>query len=180
MATGLLVVDVQPAYAAGCDIIAAKVAQRINNTVKPVTIMWVGDGLTRDSEESVREYLREYGARPGRLAEAHFVEKGYAFFRGWMDQGVADDDIIKVGRNMLDNGLYCSDAVDFEALYGADVPDFPELDNLHHPQFDDTRLRSLSSVETCGGGSNECLAEIELWLQMRHLPFKRLDSLVYG
>jgi hypothetical protein len=180
MATGLLVVDVQPAYAAGCDFIAAKVAQRINNTVKPVTIMWVGDGLSSDSEESVRDYLREYGARPGRLAEANFVEKGYAFFRGWMDQGVDAADIIKVGRSMLDNGLHCSDAVDLEQLYGDDIPDFPEIDHLHHPQFDDSRLRKLSSVETCGGGSNECLAEIELWLQMTRMPFKRLDSLVYG
>ncbi len=88
MATGLLVVDVQPAFADGCEFIAAKVAQRINNTVKPVSIMWVGDGLSSDSEDSVREYLREHGARPGRLDEAHFIEKAYGFFRGCMDQGV--------------------------------------------------------------------------------------------
>jgi hypothetical protein len=180
MTIGLLVVDVQPAFAEGCEFIAAKVAQRINNTVKPVTIMWVGDGLSSDSEDSVREYLREHGARSGRLDQAHFVEKGYAFFRGWMDQGVDATDIIKVGRKMLESGYCSSEAVDLEQLYGSDVPDFPEIDHLHHPQFADSRLRALSAVETCGGGSNECLAEIELWLQMTRLPFKRLDSLVYG
>jgi hypothetical protein len=179
MATGLLVVDVQPAFATGCDFIAAKIAQRINNTVKPVTIMWVGDGLSSDSEESVRDYLREHGARPGRLDQAHFVEKGYAFFRGWMDLGVSQADIIKVGSQMLRRGLYSSEDVDLEQLYEGDVPEFPEWDHLSRPSFDDRRMLNLDSVETCGGGAEQCLAEIELWLQMKGKPFTRLDALVY-
>ena len=180
MATGLLVVDVQPAYGFYCDAIAAKVAQRINNTKKPVTVMWVGEGFTHDSEETVREYLREHGARPGCLAQANFVEKDYGFFRGWMDQGVAEEDIIKVGTHMFRHGLYASDDVDLEELYSGDVPEFPEIDRLSRPSFDDRRMLCLDAFETCGAGARECLAEIELWLQMKGKPFKRLDSLVYG
>ncbi|KVP75127.1 hypothetical protein WJ96_05030 [Burkholderia ubonensis] len=179
MATGLLVVDVQPAYGDYCGAIAAKVAQRINNTVKPVTIMWVGEGLTGDCAVTVREYLREHGARPGSLAQAKFVEKGYGFFRSWMDQGVAEEDIIKVGTHMLQHELYSSEDVDLEQLYLGDVPEFPEWDQLSRPAFDDRPLRSLDSFETCGGGARECLAEIELWLQMVAKPFCRLDSMVY-
>ncbi|WP_434716145.1 hypothetical protein [Paraburkholderia sp. A3RO-2L] len=179
MATGLLVVDVQPQYDAFCGYIASQVATRINNTVKPVSIMWVGDGLSNDSEETVREYLRDYGARPQRLAQASFIEKGYGFFRGWMDNGVASHDIIKVGRNMLQRGLYSSDEVDLEQLYAGNVPQLPDVDLLHRPSFDDGRLRMMDRFETCGGGSAECLAEVELWLQMVGKPFCRLDSMVY-
>lgn len=179
MTTGLLVVDVQPAYGDGCGVIAAKVAQRINNTVKPVTIMWVGEGLTSDCEADVYEYLRMHGARPGRLATATFVEKNYGFFRGWMDNRVPHDDIVNVGRHMLSQQVYSSQCVDMTELYGDAVPDFPEYDELGLPSFDDNCLRALSTVEVCGGGRDECLAEVELWLRMIGKPFKRLPSMVY-
>lgn len=180
MTTGLLVVDVQPAYSDFCDHIARKVAQRINNTVKPVTIMWVGEDFTEDTEADVREYLRSHGARPGRLAEARFIEKDYGFFRGWMDNGVDTDHIVKVGADMLKRGRYSSEDIDLEMLFEGDVPDLPELDSLRSPSFDDRTLRSFTSFETCGGGARECLAEMELWLQMRGKPFTRLEALVYG
>jgi len=179
MTTGLLVVDVQPAYASSCEFIAANVAKRINNTVKPVTIMWVGAGMTNDCEETVREYLREYGARPGRLAQANFVEKDFGFFRPWMDYGVDRDDIVKVGAYMMQHEIRSSEDVDLDELYQGDVPDLPRADRLSRPWFNDRRLLCLSDFETCGGGSEQCLAEMELWLQMKAKPFKRLDSLVY-
>ena len=179
MTTGLLVVDVQPAYSAYCDTVAAQVAQRINNTVKPVTIMWVGKGITRDCEDSVREYLRSHGARPGRLAQATFVEKDYGFFRGWMDQGVSAEDIIKVGKHLYKEGLFTSEDVDLDALYDGNAPWVPPLDRILVPAFDARRMLSLDAFETCGGGSEECLAEIELWLQVKGKPFKRLQSMVY-
>lgn len=179
MTTGLLVVDVQPAYSAACNMVAAQVAQRINNTVKPVTILWVGEGLTQDCEESVREYLRSYGARPGRLAQANFVEKDYGFFRGWMDQGVSAENIVKVGKHLYQKGLFSSEDVDMDALYDGNAPWLPKWDRLATPSFDARRLLSLDAFETCGGGSEECLAEMELWLQVKDKPFKRLHSLVY-
>ena len=179
MSIGLLVVDVQPAYRADCEFIAARVAQRINNTRKPVTIVWVGSSLTDDCEESVREYLRMHGARPGRLAEALFIEKDFGFHRPWMDYGVADEDIVKVGKHMLQHGFSSSELVDLEELFQGDVPDLPRYDRLSLPHFDSRRMMCMSGFETCGGGSEACLAEMELWLQMKDKPFKRLDSLVY-
>ncbi len=180
MTTGLLVVDVQPAYAGSCDAVAKKVARRINNTVKPVTILWVGEGLTNDSEESVREYLHENGARPGRLAQATFIEKDYGFFRGWMDQGVHHDDIVKVGTQLFQQRLCSSEDLDLDALFEGETPWLPSSDHLVAPAFDARRLLMLDSFETCGGGSDECLAEMELWLQMRGKPYERLHhTLVY-
>ena len=179
MNTGLLVVDVQPAYGVVCDAIAKSVAQRINNTVKPVTIMWVGEGLTQDTEDGVWDYLHSFGARPGKLAQACFIEKDYGFFRPWMDQGVSREDILKVGTHMLEHGLFTSEDVDLEALYDGNPPWLPKWDRLSSPSFDAHAMRNLRSFETCGGGSEECLAEIELWLQMKGTPFKRLNALVY-
>lgn len=178
MTTGLLVVDVQPAYDEHCSYVARQVAQRINNTAKPIVVMWVGEGITLDTEESVRDYLRSHGARPGRLAHCTFVEKDFGFFRAWMDLGVDRDDIVKVGKALMAApGIYSSEDLDLADLLGdVTLPSDP----LYLPAFDASRIRLLSDFETCGGGNNECLAEVELWLQMQDKPFKRLDQLVYG
>lgn len=178
MTKALLVVDVQPAFDTHCHYVARRVAQRINNTAKPVVVLWVGEGLTDDTEDSVRDYLRAHGARPGRLGLARFVEKDFGFFRPWMDWGVAPEHIVTVGKALLAApGGNTSESLDLEELLGdVPVPSSP----LFWPSFDDRRLTHLSTFETCGGANQECLAEVELWLQMQGKPFKRLDHLVYG
>lgn len=179
MAHGLLIVDVQPAYHPGCGAIARTVAQRINNTRKPTLILWVGEGLTADSEEAVRDYLHEHGARPGKLAACQFIEKGYGFFRAWMDLGVPHDVIRRVGRQLLLDGGRCSDDLDLPALLGDEVDTLPQYDPLRTPSFDWSALRGFDRFDTCGGGAQECLAEIELLLDMADTPYQRLDPLVY-
>lgn len=182
MNTSLVVVDVQPAYSACCNSIARDVAQRINNTRKPITIVWVGEDYTGDREEDVREYLRAMGARPGKLAQCRFTEKTYGFFRGWMDAGVDDDTIIKVGSALMRTNQSSSDMLDLPALLGEDfdVNELPDGDSIYLPHFDDSSLREFDAFETCGGGREECLAEFELYLAMLERPFTRLSHLVYG
>lgn len=180
MSTGLLVVDVQPAYSAWSNAIAKKVAQRINNTVRPVVIMWVGEDVTTDTAEDVFDYLRHYGARPGKLQEATFIEKDYGFFRTWMDYGVDRETIVKVGQHLMQAGEYCSEDIDVKRVIGRfEFSQLPKHDSLRMPHFDDRRLEQFNLFETCGGGRDECLAEIELYLQMKALSYKRLEHLTY-
>lgn len=179
MNTGLLVVDVQPEYDAFCKHITQRVARRINNTVKPITIMWVGQGISSDTEDSVREYLIDHGARRRRLAEACFIEKDYGFFRDWMDCEVPKELIIKAGKSMLREGVRSSSDLDLEALFGKRHSELPDWGGLSLPSFDLAPLQAVDQLETCGGGDEECLAEMELWLDMTGKPYKRLSSLVY-
>lgn len=178
MTTALLVVDVQPAYDTYCGAIARQVAQRINNTRKPVVVMWVGEGVTTDTEDDVREYLRAHGARPGRLDQAKFVEKSYGFLRAAMDLGANREHIVAVTNALMATpGVHSSEDLDIHALIGdAYWPD----DSIYLPSFDARCMQFISKFETCGGGNNECLAEVELWLEAQDKPFKRLDHLVYG
>lgn len=174
---GLLVVDVQPAYAKWCDAIVKDVVKRINNTRKPTMVMWVGEGITADSEWDVRDYLHMHGARPGKLDNCHFIEKDYGFFRSWMDEGVSDDIIVRVGREMYATGAVSSDEVDLEAI-GVEENDLVDTDIIL-PGFDDSRMVPFSAFDTCGGGDNECLAEVELFLQMKNKAYTRLDHIIY-
>lgn len=101
MESGLVVVDVQPAYDKWCGGIARSVARRINNTRKPTVVFWVGQGLTDDTEGDVMDYLHQHGARPGKLDGVKFIEKDFGFFRNWMDNGICDADIIEAGKALL-------------------------------------------------------------------------------
>lgn len=178
MIEGLLVVDVQPAYSEHCDSIARSVAQRINNTVKPTIIMWVGEGITDDTEESVMSYLHEHGARPGKLAQARFIEKDYGFFRPWMDSGVPPEAIVKVGKHLVERNINSSEDIDSELELDDDIDVCSDPMNL--PSFDRNVLAPFSRFDTCGGGADQCLAEIELLLSIMDKPYKRIPSLIYG
>lgn len=179
---GLLVVDVQPAYDNWCMHIARDVAKRINNTRKSTVIMWVGEGLTPDTEEDVRCYLREHGARPGKLSECAFIEKDYGFFRPWMDSSsYSREHIITVGTEMMRQRLTCSEQLDVLSILGEDCTSDLTLgrDAIHLPSFDTCALHYFDKLDTCGGGLNECLAEIELFLDMRNTPYTQLTHLTY-
>lgn len=175
MASSLLVVDVQPAYASSCEFIVRNVAQRINNTRKPTCIMWVGESFTDDTQADVRDYLWRNGARPSKLDQCQFIEKDYGFFRSWMGN-VNDADIIKVGQEMIRCGITDTREMDLTTMMG---DDFDGTDPLLLPSFSDSHLKWFDAFDTCGGGSDACLAEIELYISMLGKKFNRLDSLVY-
>lgn len=176
--TALLVVDVQPAFNASCQFIAAKVAKHINSTRIPVIIMWVGDGLTDDDEQSVHDYLVRHGARREKLSRCRFLEKGYGELRAWM--GTVDrEHIVTAGKALLAaNGCNSTEMLDLAAIFGGDV-DLP-VDPLFKPSFGEAWHPGVDALQTCGGGNNECLAEVELWLDIKSVPYTRLDHLVYG
>lgn len=192
MNSGLLVVDVQPAYHDYCSHVAKDVAKRINNTRKPTVIMWVGEGLTTDTQSDVYAYLRQHGARPHKLNECRFVEKDYGFFRSWMDRGIAQEHIVKVGKALLQQRNSHYEDLDLEAILGMSTQEVLEDANcswiaagslkaytLHRPMFDESWLHAMDQFDTCGGGRDECLSEMELFLSMHDKPFTRLEHLIY-
>lgn len=178
MSNGLLVIDVQPEYHASCKHVAEAVAKRINNSRKPVTVFWVGEDYSSDTCDEVRTYLESYGASPTRLAQAKFIEKSYGFFRGWMDNGVAEDIIVQVGQELMRTGKHSSNQLDLEMLLGDEHEDLP-CDTLHLPHFDERGLAHFKHFDVCGGGRDECLAEIELYLRMTGIGATRLEHLIY-
>lgn len=180
MAHKLLVVDVQPEFSFVADYVVKAVAAQINRA-RSTVICWVGQGMSDDTEEDVRHYLRKHGATKQALNNAIFVEKDYGWLRGWMDYGVDDEDIITVlsdmrAKNRHDTLDYTRN--DLEDLLGHSR--FPHDDPLHSKgAFDPTPLLQHSEWQICGGGTDECLHEMELWLNANGKQTERLDSCIY-
>lgn len=180
MAKALVIVDVQPAFRSFCDCIAKQVAQQLNRARCPVVIYWVGEGLTDDTEDTVRWYLGRNGATQSRLAEARFIEKDYGFLRGWMDWGVEPDIIIKAGKALLKNGVNDSRNIDLTSVLDEyDLHCLPPVSPLMLPAFDIQSMLAVENVDICGGGTEQCLAEMEYVLAMHNKPYNRLSHLTY-
>lgn len=179
MSNGLMIVDVQPAYHEWCAGITRKVVTRLNRARKPVVVMFVGEGFTSDTQDTVAEYLREHGASMAALERARFVEKDYGFYRSWMDSGVSEDAILRTLRTMRERNLYRSDYIERDELEALAEESIPSHDPLFVPSFDARPLRHFRHMETCGGGSDECLAEMELWLAANDINYARNTALTY-
>lgn len=179
----LLIVDVQPAYqrAFRRDLVQ-NILEHINTVPEdvPVFIVSVTHELSGDTPEDVLAFWMDAGMDDATYNRVTFIEKGYAFFRGWMDNGVPDDEIVATGKRLVELGLY--DSRDLaEAELAISAPSALALSDcmfLPTPLGLDSRYRN-ALWHVCGGGTDECLKEVELWMDVVGIEHTRLEDLTY-
>jgi hypothetical protein len=116
------------------------------------------------------------------------VDKGYGYFRGWMDSGrVQPNVIIAAIRELYQQRV--SDTRELE---------FPEDHKLNPQQklikaaIDElndepltvnwtsvAQLKQFNGAYLVGGGREECLREVELLMNAFNIRYKRINELVY-
>ena len=214
----IICVDVQPEYSGMNDgdenSVFPEIINFVNKQTGPV-LMFVNaedQGLSGDTVQSIKQYwddticpederytyndeTDEHYENPDcpRINWQRFtiVDKGYGYFRAWMDQNINPATIIKVIRFM-----YQSKVTNSRELFGGeDEEDYAEnLQKLVGPEFDYwmlsdaisvnwtsiAQLRRFNGAYLVGGGRNECLQEVELLMSAFNVKYKRIDSLVYG
>lgn len=189
--SGLLVVDLQPAYArpsAGSSISShlmrntlAHIASLDDET--PVTVLYVCEELSGDTLLDVHEFWREHGADDELIERLNWVEKPFGFLRGWMDNGIDEDDICAVLQELRKRGSWDSRDLPEDTLEKLSSDGFALSSPLFRDEAVDNLLanarRAGGHWETCGGGQNECLQEVELVFQSGGVPFERLHHLTY-
>lgn len=196
-----IVVDVQPAYSnvwgqGGENPVFAKIINFVNQQTGPV-LMFVNaeqTGLTEDTIQDVKTYW-DATAR-GELYGSHdeaaepvidwgrftIVDKGYGYFRAWMDLGVSDTVIIKVIRALYQQKVNDSRdllVTELKQLVGTEWQDWMEDDPIIVEWTSVAQLKQFSGSYIMGGGRNECLREVELLMNAFNIKYKRIDGLVY-
>lgn len=187
---GLLVIDLQPAYARAdqaCNHITPWLMSRVIEHIRllpadaPVNAMFVNEELSGDTLPDIQAFWLEHGADDALIERMDWSEKSYAFLRGWMDNGIDEDDIAATLREMRRRSVW--DSRDFAPEELAHIcPSGSELcDPLLRDQDVETLLQRLRGTNwsTCGGGRDECLKEVELVLRSADIRFERLDHLTY-
>lgn len=179
----IVVVDVQPSYDKWISFSVYDMCEYLNDSTGDILVFYVGkeySGITNDSKHDVINYYIDHGLDEEVLDRMEFIDKGYGFFRSWMDIGIDEDDILDVLRYMKKNRINDSRDID-EEFFEETWPDIYEYfeDNISMPDFDERDLRSYNNCVLIGGGRNECLAEIEIAFDLFKIKYRTNRKYIY-
>ncbi len=201
--TSVIVVDVQPAYSRGNERLFEGIIRFVNNQTGAV-LMFVNaeqDMMTDDTVDDIKAYWEdtirgekvdlEENPHPINWSRFQIVDKGYGYFRSWIDQGISDRTIIKTIRLMYQNKVN-----DSRELFGGELSDgyAEKFEQFVGPEFEHwmlsdgitvnwtsvAQLKRFSGSYIVGGGRNECLREVELLMNAFNIKYRRISSMVYG
>ncbi len=206
----VICVDVQPAYD---NPVNQKIINFVSKQTGPVLFFVNAQdtGTTDDHLSDIEQYWEErapgyqpeeegedengdyyYKEAQGAINWSRFqvVDKGYGYFRTWMDNNIRPATIIKVIRLLYQNKLSDSRelfgsednddyAINMQALVGNEFEDWMLSDPIIINWTSVAQLKKFSGAYLVGGGRNECLREVELLMNAFNIRYKRIDSLVY-
>ena len=192
-----IVVDVQPEY---CGIhdgnespVCVDVIKFISQRAGPV-LMFVNaedQGLSGDTVSNIKQYwddtVEELDLQPINWRNITIVDKGYGYFRSWMDHGIELSTIIATIREMYQQKVTDSRELKFpgfnkrttqHSLIMGAIQEMGD-DSLSTNWTSVAQLKRFTGAYIMGGGRNECLREVELLMNAFNIKYKRIDSLVY-
>lgn len=204
-----------PAHGRGASPKMVAIMEFVNKQTGPVLFFVNAEetGIADDTFDSIREYWDntvcgweneddryeedEYGdyveaecEDPIEWNRFEIVDKGYGYFRAWMDSGVPENLIVKLIREMYQQKVSDSrmlfdgdDSEDYRAqmaeLLGTDEYESLYDDNMSIEWTSVAQLKQFNGAYIVGGGRNECLREVELLMNAFNIKYKRIDDLVY-
>lgn len=179
--TPIICVDIQPAYHNYLNnrINVYEAMGFMNKCKSNILIFYNGDEVgIEDKKYDVEDYFVEYGFEP--KANIKFLEKGYAFFRNWMDNGVSERTIMKVIRKMvIERKNDASDLGDLEEFLGDEYEDWMEYESFYIPDIDLGLLKTFKGCYLIGGGEHECLAEIRILMNTFNIKHTLVKEFIY-
>jgi hypothetical protein len=182
-ANNVIVVDVQPEYKDHIPFDIYRFSQFLKSMLdKNRKILYFYNGQeigSQDTPEAIIEWLVDYDEDfyYELRNQVVWIDKGYGFFRSWMDSGMDEADIIKIIRYMVMNRIY--DSRDIENLDEL-VDDYPEYDPIYIPySISLPLLKQFAGAFLCGGAETACLAEVRLLMNAFNIPYRLVKEFVY-
>ena len=190
----LLIVDIQPEYAKYTGFNIPKFFQWAMNFNKIYYLYNGADTVGDSTEDQLKMWIIEqfdYNEEQADefIDKCYFYDKGYAFFRNAMDNGVDTDEIIALVQYMDKEDINDSRDIETEQWDEFikkhksfdDIRDKVEgkEDSINIPDVYDFIKNIHSPVTLVGGSKSECLAEVEIMLIANKNRFKKYNSYIY-
>lgn len=183
----VIVVDVQPMYK---NYIHFDMNDFCNFLLEQRDILYFYNGpdtVGSDTKEDIIDWLYTESDYNDDLIyklqhETYFFDKGYAFFRNWMDEGADKGFIKKAIRYMMSKKVYDSREIkteEWEERFPNDWRDSFENDSINLPDIPLNILKKWSGSYIVGGGKNECLKEIEVLMSVFNIKYKEVRKFIY-
>jgi hypothetical protein len=184
-------VDVQPAYEFPFDIVSYY--EWLNDTFEEVIVYINGEELGFPSADEHKNWLYDEGVPEEIIFDSKFEyrEKGYAFFRACMDEGI-ENCLVDIIQFMFEREIYDSRSLEdehFEEIKTGyencdEIIDFlqdnEDMINIPDLMFDLQKDRLHGKqLSVSGGADTECLEEIRLALRALKVNFTDDNDWIY-
>jgi len=179
-----IVVDVQPGHEDWIDFDIQEFCDWLNNTNRSIIYLYNGPDLGYEDENEIRWWLFENGLDEDVANGITFFEKNYAFFRDLMDSGADDEEIIELGKYMIENDERDSRDIERENQKKIKIRSkfFSDDYMMYIPELYDFLSNFLDKNSyplLVGGGRDQCLKEVELLLKMMDIEYETDEDYIY-
>lgn len=181
----LLVVDVQPEYGKYVKFDMDDFIFHLSSTNKKIIYMYNGEAMGMSSEVEIMSWLYEHGMEEELINKINFIEKDYGWIRYPIDNGMDEEEIISVLKEMINHGI--GDSSQMEASIWGELELSDEMvsflergrDSMAIPTIYNSLL-PLNNIELIGGSIKECIYEVELLLEAMNKDYEYNHALTYG
>ena len=180
--TPIIVVDVQPAYDKFCNHLIGPLCTFLNTQSGKIMIMFNGEDLDLDPKSDVIQYYLDNGLDGDKISNIIWTEKIYGYFRDYMDSGIDVKHIKMILREMIINKI--NDSRDLpedytQMLYDKYDIDVNRFSPIYIPDISVSLLRQFKNCYIMGGGKDECLREITIFLNALNINYKEMRNFIY-
>lgn len=189
----LISVDIQPAYENAFTFDIYSFIKYLNNNaneLKSLIFLFNGPDLGYSDENEYKYWLIENGLNEEIINDAIFYDKGYAFFRYCLDEGIDDDELVDLIKFMISHKINDSRDIneemwnEFMLEYNynqSEIRDLLEIadDMINIPDLMEFLQKFTGKLILCGGGINECLKEVEIALMALNKNYNILTKFTY-
>jgi len=185
----VIVVDIQPMYK---NFIYMKMDmfKFVDFLQKQRKILYFYNGpdtVGSDRKQDIIEWLMECSDYSEHLynkltKETIWYDKGYGFFRSWMDMGADNGFIKKAIRFMINKKVYDSRDIEpeeWKEKFPNDWIDKFQDDMIYLPDIPINKLKQFSGSYLVGGGKNECLKEIKILMSVFNIKCTEVKEFIY-
>ena len=178
----VIIVDIQPEYS-GYIRFMDKFTSFLNNQRRILCFYNGSDVGSNDKEIDIIEYFIDNGLDENKAyKDIKYIEKGYGFFRGWMDGGVDPGTIKKAIRFMVSKKVNDSRDISREEWTKklGDIWSYASYDDpIYLPDIRINELKRWSGSYLCGGGKDECLKEIQILFSVFNIKYILVKEFIY-
>lgn len=186
----LVIIDIQPEYEKYIHFSIFEFASFMKNMlIKGKKVLYFFNGETigsKDSKESIihwlLEHLEDYNEETYDLLYHNVIwrDKGYGFFRGWIDDGVNDATLLKFIRHMTNARVNdIRDLENDEITKLAAGTELPKHDPIYMPDISIPMLKQFNGSYLCGGGKDQCLKEVRLLFNAFNIRYTLFSKFIY-
>ena len=174
-------VDIQPMYKNYINFNLSEYFDWLSNQREILYFFNGPDTVGEDTKQDILSWMiYDYDFPEEKINDIIFFDKGYAFFRGWMDQGVDETTLKKALRHMINNKVNDSREIDpeeWEEIIGNQ--DIYYDDMIHLPDIPLNILKKFSGSYLTGGGRNECLKEVKILMDVLNIRYTMVRDFIF-